>query len=58
MAKQTRKTDNWDNLLSWIKENDKKFKGKKKKIDHDLICYGVNRNGNRLLPNGKARRKR
>ena len=39
------KTDNWDDLIAWIKENDKKFKGKKEKIDHDLIAYGVSRDG-------------
>ncbi len=36
----TAKTDNWDDLIAWVKENDKKFKGKKEKIDHDEILYG------------------
>jgi len=36
----TAKTDNWGDLIAWIKENDKKFKGKKVKIDHDQILYG------------------
>ena len=34
------KTDNWDGLLAWIKEKDKKFKGKRVRIDHDQILYG------------------
>ena len=36
----TAKTDNWDGLLAWIKEKDKKFKGKRVRIDHDQILYG------------------
>jgi len=35
----TAKTDNWDNLLAWIRENDKKFKGKRVRLDHDKILY-------------------
>jgi len=58
MAKKIKKTDNWDSLIAWIKERDKHFKGKRKKIDHDLILYGVNRQGDVLLPSGKVRRKR
>ena len=34
-----KKTDNWDNLIAWIKENDKQFKGKKIKYDIDKILY-------------------
>ena len=34
------KTDNWDSLIAWIKEKDKKFKGKRVRIDHDQILYG------------------
>lgn len=34
-----KKTDNWDNLIAWIRENDKKFKGKRVKLDHDKILY-------------------
>ncbi|MFA5930066.1 MAG: antitoxin VapB family protein [Candidatus Micrarchaeia archaeon] len=41
----TAKTDNWDDLIAWIKENDKKFKGKKVKIDHDQILYGDSDDG-------------
>lgn len=41
--KQAAKTDNWDNLIAWLKENDRHFKGKKVKIDHDLIAHGVSR---------------
>lgn len=37
------KTDNWDNLIAWLKERDKSFKGKKEIIDHDLIAHGVSR---------------
>jgi len=37
------KTDNWDELIAWIKERDKNFKGKREKIDHDLILYGASR---------------
>ena len=35
-----KKTDNWDELIAWIKEQDKKFKGKREKIDNDQIIYG------------------
>ncbi|MFA6213942.1 MAG: hypothetical protein WC717_01560 [Candidatus Micrarchaeia archaeon] len=38
-AQALKKTDNWDNLLAWIRENDKKFKGGKVKLDHDKILY-------------------
>jgi len=53
-----KKTDNWDALIARIKKKDKKFKGKRMKIDHDLIAHGVNREGDELLPSGKIRRKR
>jgi len=33
------KTDNWDSLIAWIKEKDKKFKGKRVRLDHDKILY-------------------
>ena len=36
----TAKTDNWDSLIAWIKEKDRKFKGKRVRIDHDQILYG------------------
>jgi len=39
------KKENFDDLIAWIKEKDKKFKGKREKIDYDLIAYGVSRNG-------------
>jgi len=44
MAVKGKKTDNWDDLIAWIKERDKEFKGKKEKIDHDLILYGASHN--------------
>ena len=34
---------NWGDILKWIKERDKKYKGKKERINHDLIAYGVSR---------------
>lgn len=37
------KTDNWDELIAWIKERDRHFKGKREKTDHDLILYGASR---------------
>ncbi len=36
----TAKTDNWDGLIAWIKEKDRRFKGKRVRIDHDQILYG------------------
>ena len=42
-AKHTQKTLTTDDIISRIKERDKSFKGKKEKIDHDLIAYGVSR---------------
>lgn len=37
------KTTDWKTMISKAKERDAKFKGKKEKIDHDLIAYGVSR---------------
>jgi len=37
------KTDNWDSLIAWLRERDRNFKGKREKIDHDLILYGASR---------------
>lgn len=38
-AQIAKKTDNWDSLIAWIRENDKKFKGEKARLDHDKILY-------------------
>ncbi|MFA6907728.1 MAG: hypothetical protein WC263_02785 [Candidatus Micrarchaeia archaeon] len=38
-APVAKKTDNWDSLLAEIRENDKKFKGRKVRLDHDKILY-------------------
>lgn len=38
--KEAKKTDNWDHLIALIKERDRKFRGKREKIDHDQILYG------------------
>jgi len=38
----------WDEMISRMKERDRHYKGPKEKIDHDLICYGVNRKGETL----------
>jgi len=35
------KTIGWEEILAKIKARDAKFKGKKEKIDHDLIAHGV-----------------
>jgi len=40
--KNNQKTENIDDLLRWIKQQEKGIK-KKEKIDHDLIAYGVRR---------------
>ena len=37
------KTIGWDEILAEIKKQDATFKGKKEKIDHDLIAHGVSR---------------
>ena len=42
-GKPKAKTDNWDRLIALLKERGKKFKGKKTRIDHDLILYGASR---------------
>jgi hypothetical protein len=52
------KTKTWGEMVDWIKERDKNFKGKMEKTDHDLIAYGVNRQRDVLLPSGKIIRKR
>ena len=41
----TAKTDNWDSLIARLREESRKFKGKRVKIDHDLIAHGVSRDG-------------
>ncbi|MBI2079439.1 hypothetical protein HYT84_01630 [Candidatus Micrarchaeota archaeon] len=41
--KQIQKTTTWDDALKKIRLRDKQYKGKKEKIDHDLIAYGVSR---------------
>ncbi len=38
-----KKTHDWMDVVAWMKEKDKKFKGKKRRIDHDLIAHGVSR---------------
>ena len=51
----------WDKMLDRIKEQDKHFKGKREKIDHDLIAHGVSRDGTTLEDlkkrKGKKRKK-
>ncbi|HLC69169.1 MAG TPA: antitoxin VapB family protein [Candidatus Bilamarchaeaceae archaeon] len=42
-AQEKKKTRSWDDLIARAKERDAKFKGKKEKIDHDLIAYGASR---------------
>ena len=37
------KTHDWSDVIAWIKERDKHFKGKTRKIDNDLIAHGVSR---------------
>lgn len=37
------KTTDWKTMISKAKQRDSKFKGKKERIDHDLIAYGVSR---------------
>jgi len=37
------KTIDWKIMISRAKARDSKFKGKKEKIDYDLIAYGVSR---------------
>ena len=44
---EAKKTINWDDMIAKAKERDTKFKGKKEKIDHDLIAYGVSRENSR-----------
>lgn len=58
MATRKKKIHTFREMVEWMKEKDKHFKGKLEKTDHDLIAHGVNRNGDVLLPNGKIRRKR
>ena len=38
-----KKTHDWKDVIVWVKERDKHFKGKTRKIDHDLIAHGVSR---------------
>lgn len=40
---ETKKTLTWDEMIANAKKRDAGFKGKKEKIDHDLIAYGVSR---------------
>lgn len=37
------KTTDWKQMILRAKERDAKFKGKKERIDHDLMAYGVSR---------------
>ena len=37
------KTIDWKTMISNAKTRDAKFKGKKEKIDYDLVAYGVSR---------------
>ena len=37
----TAKTDNWDDLIARLREESRKFEGKRVRIDHDLIAHGV-----------------
>ena len=41
--RELNKTIDWETMISKAKVRDAKFKGKKKKIDYDLIAYGVSR---------------
>ncbi|GEM_PF-807678 len=47
----SQETDNWDSLIELIKERDKNFRGKRRKIDHDLILYGASRKSKRKKRN-------
>jgi len=40
---QLKKTIGWEEMIQKAKERDAQYKGKKEKIDHDLIAYGVSR---------------
>ncbi len=40
-AMDDEKNRTWDDLIARAKVRDASFKGKKEKIDHDLIAYGV-----------------
>jgi|GEM_PF-807207 len=39
------KTQTMSDLIAWAKERNRNFKGKREKIDHDLIAHGVSRDG-------------
>jgi len=41
--RELNKTIDWKIMISKAKARDSKFKGKKEKIDYDLIAYGVSR---------------
>ena len=40
---EIKKTKDWKDLVTRAKLRDVNFKGKKGRIDHDLIAYGVSR---------------
>ena len=40
---EEKKTTDWQTMIARARERDRQFKGKKEKIDHDLIAYGVSR---------------
>ena len=41
--KNEQKTIDWEIMIQNAKKRDMHFKGRKEKIDHDLIAYGVSR---------------
>jgi len=40
-----RKSRSLKEMIAWAEERAKGYKGKKEKTDHDLILYGVSRDG-------------
>ena len=42
-SNSAKKTHEWSDVIAWVKERDRHFRGKKEKIDHDLIAHGVSR---------------
>ena len=40
-----KKSHGWKEMIAWAEERAAKYKGKKEKTDHDLIAYGVSRDG-------------
>ena len=53
-----KKKHDWNDVIAWVKERDRHFRGKRRHIDHDLIAHGVSRDGTTLGEHEKKKKQK